>query len=318
MADGRLNQRERYRIHALYEAGCSLRGIGFALDRAPSTISRELRRNSVGRHYQPERAQQLSEQRRSRASARPRLDEACIRQIEAHLTQDWSPQQIAGSTGLASHEWIYQHIYADQRRGGQLFRRLRRRRRQRRRRGLRDGRGQLRHRRHWRERPRVVERRSRIGDWEIDTMHASRGKAVVVTMTERRSRLHLLAWSPDRTAENVMRAIVGRLGRFRHLVHTLTADNGKEFAAHQTIATALQADVYFADPYSAWQRGSNENANGLARQYLSRSMDFSTITNELLRWVENRLNTRPRKTLGFRTPLDIFTNEATRTVANQS
>lgn len=318
MADGRLNQHERYRIQALHEAGHSLRGIAFQLSRSPSTISRELRRNRVGRRYDPERAQRLNDRRRSQASTRSRIRADQIRQIEAHLAEDWSPEQIAGATGLASHEWIYRHVYADQRGGGTLFRLLRRRRRQRRKRGLRDGRGQLRHRRSWRERPAEVEGRVRIGDWEIDSMHASRGKAVVVTMTERRSRLHLLAHSPDRTADNVMRAIVGRLGRLRHAVHTLTADNGKEFAEHQTLGMALKADVYFADPYSAWQRGSNENANGLTRQYLPRSLDFGTITEQQLRWVEHRLNTRPRKTLRFKTPLDVFTEELLNPVANQS
>lgn len=316
MADGRLNLHERYRINALHAAGMSLRAIAVSLDRAPSTISRELRRNRVGRSYDPERAQALSELRQSNASARPRIDAQRIRQIEAHLIKDWSPQQIAGATGLASHEWIYRHIYADQRRGGDLFRCLRRKRRQRRRRGWRDGRGQLRHRRSLHERPRVVERRTRIGDWEIDTMYG-RGKAVIVTMTERRSRLHLLARSPDRTAENVTRAVVGRLGRLAAVVHTLTADNGKEFAGHRTIEAALQADFYFADAYAAWQRGSNENANGLTRHYLPRNLEFATVTDDRLRWIENRLNTRPRKTLAYRTPLDVFVGEIN-PVANQS
>lgn len=318
MADGRLSQHERYRIHSLREAGCSLRGIALALDRSPSTISRELRRNRVDRYYEPIRAQRLSERRRSQASQRTRIAAEHIECIEACLREDWSPEQIAGTTGLASHEWIYQHVYADQRQGGTLFKSLRRRRRKRRRRGLRDGRGQLRHRRNWRERPPVVEQRSRLGDWEIDSMHASRGKAVVVTMTERRSRVHLLAHSPDGTADNVRQAIVGRLGHLYRGVHTLTADNGKEFAQHQRLGAALQADVYFADPYSAWQRGSNENANGLVRQYLPRDMDFATITDEQLRWIEQRLNTRPRKILGFKTPLDIFVGEFNNSVANQS
>lgn len=143
MADGRLNLHERYRIHALHAAGLSLRAIGRELDRAPSTISRELRRNRTGRSYQPERAHALSRARRSDASARPRISLQRIGRIEAYLEGDWSPQQIAGATGLASHEWIYRHVYADQCRGGSLFRCLRRKRRQRRRRGWRDGRGQL-------------------------------------------------------------------------------------------------------------------------------------------------------------------------------
>lgn len=178
------------------------------------------------------------------------------------------------------------------------------------------GAASCRNRRNLRERPAVVERRSRIGDWEVDTMYG-RGKAVVVTMTERRSRLHLLARSPDRKAENVANAIIGRLGALTAAVHTLTADNGKEFAGHRVIESALKADFYFADAYAAWQRGSNENANGLTRRYLPRKLDFATVTDERLRWIEDRLNTRPRKTLAFRTPLAIFTRE-TRTVANRS
>lgn len=318
MASGRLNLHERYRIHALHEASFTARAIALMLDRAPSTISRELRRNRTGRRYQPDAAHHLACTRRTLASRRMRIDAVRIQQIEALLAEGHSPEQISGRTKLASHEWIYRHIYANQRRGGVLFKHLRRRRRQRRRRGLRDGRGQLQHRRHWSERPAVVETRSRIGDWELDTMRASCGKAVVVTMTERRSRLHLLALSPDGTALNVRNAILRRLGRLRRVVHTLTSDNGKEFAEHQFIATALNSDFYFADPYSAWQRGSNENANGLARQYLPRRMDFSSITDEYLRWVEQRLYNRPRKVLGFKTPLEVFTEEVTITVANQS
>ena len=318
MASGRLNLHERYRIHALSEAGHSVRTVAIWLDRSPSTISRELRRNRTGQCYQPEAAHHLACARRSRASRRPRIDTGRIQKIEALLAEDHSPAQIAGHTALASHEWIYRHIYTNQRRGGTLFKSLRRRRRQRRKRGLRDGRGQLLHRRHWSERPAVVERRSRIGDWELDTMRASCGKAVVVTMTERRSRLHLLALSPDGTAINVCNAILRRLGRIRRAVHTMTSDNGKEFAEHQLVAAALQSDFYFADPYSPWQRGSNENANGLARQYLPRSMDFSTITDDYLRWVEQRLYNRPRKVLGFKTPLEVFNEDLLNTVANQS
>lgn len=318
MASGRLNLQERYCIHAHFQAGLSMRAIALMLDRAPSTISRELRRNRKDRRYEPQQAQRMSEQRRSRASRRPRIGPDRIRQIEALLAEDFSPEQIAGSRQLASHEWIYRHVYADQKRGGTLFKHLRKRRRQRRRRGLRDGRGQLLHRRHWRERAAIVEQRSRIGDWELDTMRAASGKAVLATMTERRSRLHLLALSPDGAAENVMRAIVQRLGRLRGHVHTLTSDNGKEFAHHQTIARALKADFYFADPYSAWQRGSNENANGLVRQYLPRRMDFSTISEEKLRWIEQRLYHRPRKVLGFKTPLEVFSEDSISCVANQS
>ncbi|WAT14010.1 IS30 family transposase [Xanthomonas fragariae] len=267
MSSSRLDLAERYRLHALYETGMSMRAIASVLERAPSTISRELRRNQHARQYLPDHAQRLSEHRRTRASRRPRIDAERIAQIEILLGEDFSPEQIAGRTGLASHEWIYRHIYADQKRGGRLFTHRRKRRRKRRRRGVRDGRGQLTHRRSWTQRPSVVEQRSRIGDWELDTLRAS---------------------------------------------------HGKEFTDHQFIAACLQSDFYFADPYCAWQPGSNENANGLTRQYLPRQTDFSTIIDAHLRWIQQRLYNRPRKVLGFKTPLDVFSKEVLNSVANRS
>jgi len=128
----------------------------------------------------------------------------------------------------------------------------------------------------------------------------------------------LLALSPDATAENVRNAVLRRLGRLIPVVHTLTSDNGKEFAEHAFIATALEADFFFADPYSPWQRGANENANGLVRQYLPRCMDFSTLTDDYLRWVEQRLYNRPRKVLGYKTPIAVFNEDLSVTVANRS
>jgi len=213
MSSSRLDLSERYRLHALHETGMSMRAIADALERAPSTISRELRRNQHAARYRPDHAQRISEHRRTQASRRPRIDAERIGQIEDLLREDFSPEQIAGRTGLASHEWIYRHIYADQKRGGQLFMHLRKRRRKRRRRGMRDGRGQLTHRRSWTQRPSVVEQRSRIGDWELDTIRASHGKGVVVSMTERRSRLHLLAYSPRRhRRERAQRHCLQRTG----------------------------------------------------------------------------------------------------------
>ncbi|WP_319796267.1 IS30 family transposase [Xanthomonas oryzae] len=178
--------------------------------------------------------------------------------------------------------------------------------------------GKLTHRRSWTQRPSVVEQRSRIGDWELDTIRASHGKGVVVSMTERRSRLHLLAYSPTAPPRTCATPLSSDWAGLRHAVHTLTADNGKEFADHRLIAACLQSDFYFADPYCPWQRGSNENANGLTRQYLPRQTDFSTITDAHLRWIEQRLYNRPRKILGFKTPLEVFSEEVLNSVANQS
>jgi len=170
MAAGRLNQQERYRIHALCQAGLSLRAIADSLDRAPSTISRELRRNADAGSYHPERAERISRMRRQRANRRPRIDALRIRWIERLLRHEWSPDQIAGATALASHEWIYRHIYTDQQRGGSLFRSLRRKRKQRRKRGVRDGRGQLKNRAFCTQGGSVVDTRS---------MRASRNRSSV-------------------------------------------------------------------------------------------------------------------------------------------
>ncbi|MDO0788964.1 IS30 family transposase [Xanthomonas campestris] len=260
----------------------------------------------------------MSEHRRTQASRRLRIDAERICQIEGLLSEDFSPEQIAGRTGLASHEWIYWQIYADQKRGGQLFTHLRRRRRNRRRRGVRDGLGQLTHRHSWTRRPSVVEQRSPIGDWELDTLRASYRKAVVASMTERRSRLHLLAYSPDGTAENVRNAIVQRLYGLGHTVHTLTADNGKEFDDHQLIAACLQSDFYFADPYCAWQRGSKKMPTGRLASTCHDRPISARITDAHLRWIEQRLYNRPRKILGFKTPLEVFSEEVLNSVANQS
>lgn len=159
MAASRLNQQERYRIHALFGAGFALRTIAAVLERAPSTISRELRCNADAEGYNPERAQRASRLRRQRANRRPRIDALSIHWIERLLRHDWSPDQITGATGLASHEWIYRHVYADQRNGGSLFRSLRRRRKRRRKRGIRAGRGQLKACVSIHERPAIVETR---------------------------------------------------------------------------------------------------------------------------------------------------------------
>ena len=245
----------------------------------------------------------------------PRIDPSHWPRIEALLREDHSPEQIAGATALASHERIYQHIAADHRRGGSLHTLLRQNKPRRRRRCRPDRRGQIKHRRDISERPPVVEERSRIGDWELDTMVKANGGQVLVTLTERRSRLHLIRRVSQRTAEAVSRAIIGTLAPIKHLVHTLTADNGKEFAEHEIIAIACKADFYFAEPYASWQRGSNENGNGLVRYYLPKGTDFATVSDERLQEIERRINSRPRKTLGWRTPYEVFAEALKKRVA---
>ncbi len=231
--------------------------------------------------------------------------------MEQLLREDWSPEQVSGwlaqEEGTAiSHEWIYWYVYEDKRRGGDLHRHLRCQKPRRKRYGHYDRRGQIRERVPIDERPEVVEARSRIGDWEADTVIGKPGGAVLVTLVERRSRLSLIALAPNKTAEAVKAAILKVLQPLSAQVHTLTYDNGKEFAYHMEIAKVLKADGYFAHPYHSWERGLNENTNGLIRQYLPKGTDFNKPTDRQVLEIMDKLNNRPRKCLGYKTPNQVF------------
>ena len=156
------------------------------------------------------------------------------------------------------------------------------------------------------KRPAVVERRSRLGDWELDTIIGKGHKGALVSLSERKSRLTLIAKVPTKAAEGITQAVVGLLKPLADRVHTLTSDNGKEFSKHTAVAKALNARFYFAHPYASWERGLNENTNGLIRQYFPKNRDFSTITDEEIRFVMDKLNNRPRKCLGMKTPNQVF------------
>jgi transposase, IS30 family len=205
-----------------------------------------------------------------------------------------------------SHERIYQYVYDDKRAGGTLHQHLRCQKQRRKRYGSHDRRGQLANRRSISERPAIVEQRSRLGDWEADTIVGKAHQQAIVSLTERKSKLTLLAKVEHATAEAVEATISRLLEPLTQRVHTITSDNGREFARHQHIATKLEADFYFAHPYASWERGLNENTNGLVRQYFPKGSDFTSITDEAIAEVMQRLNHRPRKTLGFTTPHQVF------------
>lgn len=169
-----------------------------------------------------------------------------------------------------------------------------------------DRRGKMPNRVSIEERPAVVEERTRVGDWEVDTLLGKRHHQAIVTLTERKSRFGLLAKVDQRTANQVGEAMIEVLQSVADRVHTFTADNGKEFADHERIAHALQADFFFAHPYAAWERGANENMNGLIRQYVPKTQDFGSVTEADLKWVINHLNHRPRKCLDFQSPFEVF------------
>jgi IS30 family transposase len=234
------------------------------------------------------------------------------RKIEAKLRQmRWSPEQISGwlrDQGIKlSHERIYQMIWQDKRDGGNLWRSLRRHgKRYNKRAGKNAGRGLIPNRIDISERPAIVARKARLGDWEGDTVVSAGHKGGLLTLVERKSQLTKISKLRRSTARATQRATVRRLKPIHNFVHTITFDNGKEFAAHQDIAHALNAKIFFATPYHAWERGLNENTNGLIRDFFPKGTDFSTISNAEVAKVEHLLNARPRKSLGFRSPQEVF------------
>jgi IS30 family transposase len=235
--------------------------------------------------------------------------------IEALIRQDWSPEQVSGwlkeNYGLQiSHEWIYQYILTDKHAGGDLHRHLRCQKKRRKRYGSYNRRGKLRNRVSIDERPAIVDDRQRLGDWEMDTIIGKGHRHAIVSLTERKSRLALLRKVERKTAQTVADVVIELLKSLPIRTRTITADNGKEFADHERIARDLHTDVYFAHPYSSWERATNENMNGLIRQYFPKKRKFATITEQEINCVIEKLNNRPRKCLGFKSPNQVFFNRS--------
>ena len=307
-----LTEHQRYQIYALMKAGHDQTETATMIGVHKSTLSRELRRNRGLCGYRPKQAQQLMQARRA-ASHPARIPARLWQRVEAWLREEWSPEQIADWLRLRagvrlSHEWIYHYVYQDQAKGGDLYRHLRCQKQRKKRYGRYQRRGALVNTVSIDERPAIVERKTRIGDWEVDTVIGKNHQQALVTLTERKSMYTLIAHVKRRTAAAVRTAIVHLLYPLRHRTHTITSDNGKEFAEHETIAHQLATKFYFAHPYASWERGLNENTNGLIRQYFPKKMDFSNITKDLLNQVTKKLNNRPRKTLGSKTPHEVFFN----------
>jgi len=307
---------ERCHIRVLMSRGVSMREIARDLGRSPATISREVARNRGGRGYRHRQAQDRATQRRREASGVPRkMTPDRWQAVEARLREGWSPEQIEGryrleGEAMASHEWIYRHVRRDRRAGGDLYRCLRRRGRKPNWKGGRHaGRGHIPGRVDISERPQAVAEKCRIGDWELDTIVGARHRGALLSSVERVSWYTILALLEDRTSAAVNDALLARMGPHRDRTHTLTADNGKEFAGHEKVAAGLGADFHFATPYRSWERGLNEHVNGLVRQYFPKGTDFRQVTAEQVRQVEDRLNHRPRRVLGYRTPFEAFHGE---------
>lgn len=308
-----LTQEQRYQIYALKQTGHSLSEIAEVIRVHKATVSREWKRNRGQRGYRPQQAHGLALERRQKAI--PRISAEMWVLVERLLRQDWSPEQISGRLKkeqqvCISHEWIYQYVLQDKQAGGDLYRHLRCQKKRRKRYGKYDRRGQLPNCRSIEERPAIVNGRKRLGDWEVDTITGKRHKQAMVTLTERKSRFTLLGKVTRRTAQAVQNQIHRLLLPVADKAHTLTSDHGKEFAYHEQIAEALHLKFYFAHPYAAWERGTNENTNGLLRQYFPKKHDFQSVTHKEIKQAMLRLNFRPRKSLRFKTPFEVFYRSA--------
>lgn len=306
---------ERSQIYALNKQGVTQKKIAEELKKDQSSISRELKRNKGKRGYRFQQAQKMSEERRSSASTTSciKISASVITMIEEFLvTQQWSPVQISGHLkkehGIqVSHETIYKHIWDNKKQGGSLYKHLRHAgKKYNKRSGKNAGRGCIPNRIGIEERPSIVEEKSRIGDFEIDTIIGKNHKMAIVSVVDRKSKYTKLIKVEAKTSSNVSKAIIDALMPYKEHVLTLTADNGKEFAGHQSINNALDATVYFANPYHSWERGLNEHTNGLVRQYFPKKHCFVSITDDDVARVELLLNTRPRAALNFKTPRDVF------------
>lgn len=280
--------------------------------RSPSTISRELKRNKGLRGYRPKQAQCLSDARRKEAAKVCKVTDDIRAAIRMLIRQDLSPQQVVGYLARHKslslhHETVYQLIYADKANGGDLYTHLRvASKPYRKRYGSYDRRGKIKNRVSIDERPEVVDRGTRIGDWEGDTVIGKGRKSALLTMVERKTLYTVIVRLTGKRADLLAEAAVLNMQHLKDRVKTITFDNGLEFAGHEAIAEGLGANIYFAHPYASWERGINENTNGLIRQYFPKGTDFNAVTETQIMCVMNRLNNRPRATRGNRSPNELF------------
>jgi transposase, IS30 family len=306
-----LTQGLRYQIAILKKAGKNQKDIAGLVNVSASTICRELQRNTGKRGYRPKQAQLKAESRRKLTAKPLKMTPKAIALIDPKIAINWSPEQISGwlkeVEGICiSHERIYQHVWADKLAGGTLYKYLRHSGKKRKQYGSKDKRGQIRNRVSIDDRPLIVSEKTRLGDWEIDTVIGKNHQGALVTLVDRVSKLTLIKKVASKHAEVVTEATITLLRPYLDKTLTITADNGKEFAGHEKIKAALGADVYFAHPYSSWERGLNENTNGLVRQYFTKGSSFENITDKDVDEVMEKLNHRPRKTLNYKTPHSVF------------
>lgn len=303
-----LTQSQRYQIEILNKENISVTRIAHLIGVHKSTVSRELKRNSLSKTYSAETANKLYLKRKN-YSKKKGISESTKLFVTYALSKKWSPEQISGigeRLGFeVSHQWIYNFISLDKKSGGQLYKHLRRAKRKYTQAHLRKY-GKVRDATSIEKRPPVVDEKTRFGDWEADLVMGKRGTGAIVTIAERKSRFYLIKKVHSKDSLVVAKAMILMLSPYKEFCHTITFDNGLEFSEHLRIAKELEAETFFAHPYSSYERGLNENQNGLLRQFIPKGTDLRTVSEAEIKLYETALNHRPRKCLNYETPYKVF------------
>ncbi|MBL4799729.1 MAG: IS30 family transposase [Oleispira sp.] len=306
-----LTEEQRYQIYESLIEKLSHRKITQKISKHHSCVSREISRNQGLKGYRPRQAQSFAEQRKEEKPKYIKLTLKVQAVIKKNIGKEWSPEQIQGRLISEGHEMvcattIYHYIRQDKTSDGELYKSLRHKKSYKKRIDSKDKRGQIIGRISIDERPAIVDRKKRLCDWKAETVIGKEHKGVLVTLAERCSRKTLIAHVKSKHAEIVSDAIIRLLKGEKENLHTITFDNGKEFAYHAKIKNALACDNYVAHPYCSWERGLNENHNGLIRQYLPKGMALDKVTSKEIKSILNKLNNRPRKSLGYQTPNEVY------------
>jgi transposase, IS30 family len=307
-----LDLAQRYYIEIEHKKGAFQAKIATALGVDQSTISREIRRNKGLKGYRHKQADIFCHKRHKEKAKQVKLTEEIKQKVDIYIKKDWSPEQIVGRLKKKNiislhHETIYQYILANKKSGGELYKHLRHQNKTYKKRyGVAHSSNGIVNRTDIDERPEIANARGRVGDWEGDTIIGKNHKGAIVTLDERKSKLRLAMPTGGKKAVNVRDAIIQLFTPVKEFVKTITFDNGKEFSCHEMIAKKVECKTYFAKPYHSWERGQNENANGLLRQYFPKSMELIDVTQKQVFDAVHKLNSRPRKCLDYKTPYEVF------------
>ena len=321
-----ISYEQRITLDYLLKEGISKADIAKKLNVHRSTVYREIGRNSTKNYklYNSKQANNQAVKRKLNCGNTNKITNEIQLYIDEKLKLRWSPDEISNRGKLdhkidVSHETIYKYVYDDKKNGGVLYGFLRQAHRVRRKRKNKyNVRGQIKDRVSIDERPKIVDKKSRIGDFEGDTIIGKNHQGAIATMVDRKTLLVKIIPLESKNAKSLSTELIAKMMPLKDNIKTITFDNGKEFAEHKIIADKLNTKVYFAHPYSSYERGCNENTNGLIRQYLPKKTDFTKIENGYIEYIENELNNRPRKKLGYKTPNEVFYKNINKNFANST